>query len=102
MSQLTDPIADFLTRIRNSSAAGQEETTAPYSKIKGEIARILKPEGDITGYTVESEGHQPKIRVRNKYVNRSSAITGLKRVSKPGLRKYVGVTEVPRVLGGMG
>jgi len=102
MSQLTDPIADFLTRIRNSSAAGQEETTAPYSKIKGEIARILKQEGYITDYTVESEGNQPKIRVRNKYVNRSSAITGLKRVSKPGLRKYVGVTEVPRVLGGMG
>ena len=102
MSQLTDPIADFLTRLRNSSAAGQEETTAPYSKIKGEIARILKQEGYISDYTVETEGSQPKIRVRNKYVNRSSAITGLKRVSKPGLRKYVGVTDVPRVLGGMG
>jgi small subunit ribosomal protein S8 len=102
MSQLTDPIADFLTRLRNSSAAGQEETVAPYSKIKGEIARILKQEGYISDYIVETEGSQPKIRVRNKYVNRSAAITGLKRVSKPGLRKYVGVTEVPRVLGGMG
>jgi small subunit ribosomal protein S8 len=102
MSQLTDPIADFLTRLRNSVAANQEETVAPYSKIKGEIARILKQEGYITDYTIDSEGAHPQIRVRNKYVNRSAAITGLKRVSKPGLRKYVGVTEVPRVLGGLG
>jgi len=102
MSQLTDPIADFLTRLRNSVTAHQDETVAPYSKIKGEIARILKQEGYITDYSIESEGSHPQIRVRNKYVNRSAAITGLKRVSKPGLRKYVGVTEIPRVLGGMG
>ena len=102
MSNLSDPIADFLTRLRNSASAKKPETTAPYSKIKLEIARILKHEGYITGYEVNTEGTFPEIRVVNKYVNRTSAITGLKRVSKPGLRRYVGSQEIPRVLGGLG
>jgi len=102
MSQLSDPIADFLTRVRNSNRALQTETMAPYSKIKAEIAGILKREGYIANYEVDTTGKFPQIRVVNKLVNRTSAITGLKRVSRPGLRKYVGATEIPRVLGGMG
>lgn len=101
MSQ-TDPIADFLTRLRNAGAAKKTELTAPYSKIKAEIARILKQEGYISNYEVETTGQFPQIKVTTKNHNRVSAITGLKRVSKPGLRKYVGATEIPRVLGGMG
>lgn len=102
MSQLSDPIADFLTRLRNAGAAHKEEVIAPYSKIKAEIARILKQEGYISNYEVDTTGRFPKIKVTTKTHNRISAITGLKRVSKPGLRKYVGATEIPRVLGGMG
>jgi small subunit ribosomal protein S8 len=102
MSQLTDPIADFLTRLRNSTRAQQEKTIAPYSKVKAEIARILKQEGYIADYVVDTAGKFPEIQVTNKYVNNNPAIAGLKRVSKPGLRKYVGAGEIPRVLGGMG
>ena len=102
MSQLSDPIADFLTRLRNSANARQAEVVAPYSKIKAEIARILKQEGYITNYEVDTTGKFPQIKVTTKSHNRTSAITGLKRMSKPGLRKYVAVTEIPRVLGGMG
>src|SRR3989441_7814181 len=102
MSQLSDPIADFLTRLRNGGSARKEEITAPYSKIKAEVARILKQEGYITNYEVDTTGKFPQIKVTTKNHNRVSAITGLKRVSKPGLRKYVGATEIPRVLGGMG
>src|SRR5436190_15529103 len=102
MSQLSDPIADFLTRLRNSTRARQSETSAPYSKMKAEIARILKQEGYISDYTIDTSGKFPEIKVTNKYVNLSPVLTGLKRVSRPGLRKYVGVGEIPRVLGGMG
>lgn len=102
MSNLSDPIADFLTRLRNASRAGKSELLAPYSKMKAEIARILKQEGYITNYEVDTTGQFPQIKVVTKIVNRTPAITGLKRVSKPGLRKYVGVDEIPRVLGGMG
>ena len=102
MSQLSDPIADFLTRLRNAGSARLDEVVAPYSKIKADIARILKQEGYITGYEVDTTGTFPQIRVTTKTHNRTSAITGLKRVSKPGLRKYVGASEIPRVLGGMG
>ncbi len=102
MSQLSDPIADFLTRLRNANSARLPEVVLPYSKIKAEIARILKQEGYITNYEVDTTGQFPQIKVISKMVNRTSAITGLKRVSKPGLRKYVGATEIPRVLGGMG
>jgi small subunit ribosomal protein S8 len=102
MSNLTDPIADFLTRVRNANRAHAQQVVAPYSKIKAEIARILKQEGYITDYEVETTGKMPAIKITNKLINRGSAITGLRRVSKPGLRKYVGAKEVPRVLGGMG
>ena len=102
MSQLSDPIADFLTRLRNAGTAKKAEVIAPYSKIKAEIAQILKQEGYISNYEVDTTGKFPQIKVAIKMANRTSAITGLKRVSKPGLRKYVGSTEIPRVLGGMG
>jgi small subunit ribosomal protein S8 len=102
MSQLSDPIADFLTRLRNAGTARKTEVILPYSKIKAEIARILKQEGYISNYEVDTTGKFPQIKVTTKNHNRTSAITGLKRVSKPGLRKYVGATEIPRVLGGMG
>ena len=102
MSNLSDPIADFLTRLRNGAVAGKSETTAPYSKIKAEIARILKQEGYIANYEIDTTGKFPELKITNKVVNRTSAITGLKRVSRPGLRRYVGSEEIPRVLGGMG
>lgn len=102
MSQLSDPIADFLTRIRNSSNSCKSQISAPYSKIKGEIARILKEEGYIADYELDTQGKFPVILITPKLVNRTSAITGLKRISKPGLRKYVGSAQIPRVLAGMG
>jgi len=102
MSNLSDPIADFLTRLRNASRTNQSDIVAPYSKIKAEIARLLKQEGYITNYEVITDGKFPQIKITTKVVNRAPAITGLKRVSRPGLRRYVGATEIPRVLGGMG
>jgi small subunit ribosomal protein S8 len=102
MSQISDPIADFLTRLRNGGTARKSEILAPYSKMKAEIAKILKQEGYITDYEVDTTGKFPQIKVTAKVVNRISAITGLKRISKPGLRKYVASSEIPRVLGGMG
>src|SRR3954451_14222574 len=102
MSTVTDPIADLLARVRNSAAAGKSEMFVPYSKIKAEIIRVLKDEGYITDYELNNEGAHPRIKITNKMVDRTSAITGLKRVSRPGLRRYVGANEIPRVLGGMG
>jgi small subunit ribosomal protein S8 len=102
MSTVTDPIADFLARVRNGARAQKPEVLIPYSKIKAEIARIFKEEGYISDYSVDTSGEHPRIKVVNKLVDRSSAIAGLKRVSRPGLRRYVGADEIPRVLGGMG
>lgn len=101
MSTLSDPIADYLTRLRNAARANRQDVTVPYSRIKEEITRILKQEGFITGYEVNRTG-RPQIKVSLKFINRTPALTGLKRVSRPGLRKYVGSEDVPRVLGGMG
>lgn len=101
MSTLSDPIADYLTRLRNAARANRQDVTVPYSRIKEEISRILKQEGFIAGYEVERTG-RPQIKVTLKFINRTPALTGLKRVSRPGLRKYVGSEDVPRVLGGMG
>lgn len=102
MSALTDPIADFLTRFKNASRARKEEFTAPYSKIKAEIARILKEEGYLWNYEVDTTGQFPEIRCKAKYVDGSPVLTDLKRISRPGLRQYVGAEEIPKVLGGMG
>ena len=102
MSALSDPISDYLTRLRNASQTLKPELLIPYSRIKADMCRILKDEGYITDYEVDTSGDHPQIRIVNKLVNRTAAITNLKRVSRPGLRKYVGAGEVPRVLGGLG
>jgi small subunit ribosomal protein S8 len=102
MSTVTDPIADLLARVRNAAVAQKAELFVPYSKMKAEIARILKDEGYITDFNVDTGSAHPRIRITNKLVDRKSAITGLRRVSTPGLRRYVGSEEIPRVLGGMG
>ncbi len=99
---MTDPIADFLTRIRNGCMAGKEEIFAPYSKLKSEIARILQEEGYIWGYEVDTAEAHPRLKVKIKYQGRTPVLRNLERVSKPGLRKYVSVDEIPRVLGGLG
>ncbi|MBE2179017.1 MAG: 30S ribosomal protein S8 [Chthoniobacterales bacterium] len=97
----TDPVADMLTRLRNASRARKAEMLVPYSRLKADLAAILKKEGYIADFEVKTEG-RPQIRIVNKFADKTPAITGLKRVSRPGLRRYVGATEIPRVLGGMG
>jgi len=100
--QITDPIADMLTRIRNAGAARHQTVDIPASKMKKAIAQILLDEGYIKGFTVLKEGVQGTIRVTLKYSNREKVISGLRRVSKPGLRVYAGADELPRVLKGLG
>ncbi len=94
MSTVTDPIADFLARVRNGTRAQKSEVLVPYSKIKAELARILKDEGYISDYSIDTSAAHPRIKITNKIVNRSSAIAGLRRVSRPGLRRYVGADEM--------
>lgn len=102
MSVLSDPISDFLTRIKNASRAAKADLQVPFSKMKLELARILQEEGYIGAYEVLPNDGKPQISVQLKYQGRTPVITDLKRVSKPGLRRYVAVDEVPRVLGGLG
>ncbi|MFT5191959.1 MAG: small subunit ribosomal protein S8 [Verrucomicrobiales bacterium] len=102
MAVLSDPISDFLTRLKNASRARKDEFSAPYSKIKAEIARILQQEGYVWSYEVDTSGKFPEIKVKTKFVERTPAVTDLKRVSRPGLRQYVGSDEIPRVLNGLG
>ena len=92
----------MIARLRNGAQAQKIDVFVPYSKLKAEIARILKAEGYITEYAVDTDTAHPRIKITNKLVDHACAITGLKRVSRPGLRRYVGAKEVPRVLGGMG
>lgn len=101
---VTDPIADMLTCIRNANIANHEVTELPASKLKTEIARVLKDEGFITNYElVNADAGKPRIRVFLKYASgKRKVITGIKRISKPGLRVYAGKHELPRVLGGLG
>ncbi|MBR3265739.1 MAG: 30S ribosomal protein S8 [Erysipelotrichaceae bacterium] len=101
---MTDPIADMLTRIRNGIAAEHETVVIPSSKMKVEIARILKQEGYINGYKVEGDNAKDKtITVELKYgPEKQKVISGLKRISKPGLRVYAKGNEIPRVLNGLG
>jgi small subunit ribosomal protein S8 len=100
---ITDPIADMLTRIRNANTAFFEQVDIPASKIKEQLAKVLKKEGFIKDYQFINTGVQGVIRVFMKYgPNRERVITGLKRISKPGLRVYVGKHEVPRIFGGLG
>src|SRR3954464_13819884 len=102
---MTDPIADMLTRLRNANVAFHDDVAMPSSKLKEALARILQNEGYITGYTVTDEPERPgkTLTIRMKYSSdRRRTISGLKRVSRPGLRVYRAADGVPRVLGGMG
>lgn len=101
MAVLTDPISDFLTRFKNAARAGNEEFTAPYSKIKADIAEILKQEGYIWKYEVVT-GERTELKLSPKFVDGRPVLTDLKRISKPGRRQYVGSQEIPRVLSGLG
>lgn len=99
---MSDPIADLLIRIQNAMKRGHPTVTVPASKVKGEILRVLKGEGFITDYeTVTEDGH-PALRVQLRYMAENPVITGMRRVSKPGHRVYVGRRDPIRVMGGMG
>jgi small subunit ribosomal protein S8 len=100
---LTDPIADYLTRIRNALAADHPEVEVPASRLKKEMTRILREQGYIADFAVEPTAIGEVIRIQLRYTDdRQPVISGLERVSRPGRRRYVGGKEVPRVLGGMG
>ncbi len=99
---VTDPIADMLTRIRNANQQRHDEVVVPCSKLKVDLAEILKNEGFIKDYKVEGEGVVKNIIITLKYKGNDRVITGLKRVSKPGLRQYAKVNEIPKVLNGLG
>src|SRR5680860_444281 len=99
----TDPIADFLTRIRNGLQADHDAVVLPASRLKNELARILTEQGYVESYAVEEGRIGQSLRVTLKYTeDRQPVIAGIQRLSKPGRRRYVGATEVPKVLGGMG
>jgi len=100
---MTDPVADFLTRLRNANSAYHESISLPHSKLKANIAEILKSEGYIAGFEVKDAEVGKTLSVDLKFgPNRERAIAGIKRVSKPGLRVYAKANELPRVLGGLG
>ena len=100
--QITDPIADMLTRIRNANNARHETVDIPASKLKIAIAQILLDEGYIKSFQVLEGNYQGVIRVTLKYLGKEKVITGLRRVSKPGLRMYAGADDLPKVLRGLG
>jgi small subunit ribosomal protein S8 len=100
---VTDPIADMLTRIRNANRAGNAETDMPHSRLKAEVAKVLKQNGYIADFYAEKkEDGKQVLKIQLKMIGKERAIVGIKRVSKPGLRRYVPAKEIPRVLGGMG
>ncbi len=103
MAVLSDPIADFLTRVKNAGIARNESFTAPFSKIKAEVARILQEEGYIWSFEVTGEGKEKAIIVKSKFTKEGkSIITNVKRCSKPGRRQYVPSSEIPTVMNGLG
>jgi small subunit ribosomal protein S8 len=100
---MTDPIADMLTRLRNANSAYHDEVSMPYSKLKSRIAEILQAEGYIAGWKVEDAEVGKTLTIDLKFgPNRERSISGVRRVSKPGLRVYAKSTNLPRVLGGLG
>ena len=100
---VTDPIADMLTRIRNANSAGKTEVSMPSSKVLAEVARVICEEGYIQGYEVEDTKPQKTLHIQLKYGKKNArVIRGIRRISKPGLRIYSSVEKMPRVLGGMG
>ena len=98
---MSDPISDMLTRIRNAGAAQLPTVELPHSRIKESVAKLLQQQGYIAEVAVEGDAKK-KLKLRLKYNGKKNVIEGLKRVSKPGLRRYVGATEIPRVRGGLG
>jgi small subunit ribosomal protein S8 len=98
---MSDPISDMLTRIRNASRALLPAVELPHSRMKESLAQILKKEGYVAEVSVDGKTIK-KLKIQLKYQGKKNVIEGLKRISKPGLRKYVGATEIPRVLGGLG
>jgi len=102
MAVVSDPISDFLIRFKNATMAQKEDFTAPYSRMKEDIARILKEEGYIWSYEKIGEGAKAELKAKPRYSGNTPALKNLKRVSRPGLRQYVGSDEIPKVLGGMG
>ena len=99
---ISDPIADMLTRIRNASRARHDDVSMPASRTKLAIAEILKEEGFIEDFSEGQAGPRKDINIKLKYVGKVPVVSGLKRISKPGLRVYASKTEIPRVLGGLG
>ncbi len=100
---VNDPVGDMLTRLRNASRARHDKLVLPSSKLKLEILKVLKEEGFVAEYVVHDTKPQPEVTVMLKYgPDRMPAISGIKRMSRPGLRRYVAVKEIPRVLGGLG
>jgi small subunit ribosomal protein S8 len=100
---LTDPVSDYLTRVRNALAAQHQDVEIPASRLKKEMSRILKEQGYINGFEVEPTPVGEVIRVQLKYTDgRRSVISGLRRISRPGRRRYVAHEQIPRVMGGMG
>ena len=99
---MTDPVADYLTRLRNALQAGQKRVDVPASNLKREITKVLEANKFINGFTEVKETAQGVLRIQLKYNDSRPVISGLKRISRPGLRKYVDANEVPRVLGGLG
>lgn len=99
---ISDPIADLLTRIRNANQRKHKFVSAPYSKVKNEIVRILKEEGYIIDYKIEGEGKNKQLIISLKYKGNQKVITNLRRISKPGLRVYSSSEDIPIVLNGFG
>ncbi|MDP3937982.1 MAG: 30S ribosomal protein S8 [Deltaproteobacteria bacterium] len=99
---MTDPIADLLTRLRNGMRAGLKEVGLPASKLKVRIAEILTAEGYVEGHELIADGRQGVLKIRLRYNKEGAAITGIKRISRPGRRVYVGSDEIPPVLNGIG
>ena len=100
---MTDPVSDFLTRLRNASKAGKDECVSPHSTLKESLATILKAEGFVRDFAnaTDEKGHKTLV-VKMKYVDATPVITGIKRTSTPGRRIYTGYSEIPRVLNGLG
>ena len=100
---MTDPIADLLTRVRNANSAGKPDVEVSFSRLKAEIARVLKQNGYIADFYAEKkEDGKQVLKIQLKMVGKERAIVGIRRASKPGLRRYVAAKDMPRILGGMG
>ncbi len=101
---ISDPISDLLTRLRNANTAGHAQLQLPHSRLKSDITRVLKREGYIEDFKLQKDGKKTNIQIvlKRQGQEKGGSIVGLRRISTPGRRKYVGVREIPRVLGGMG